>query len=478
VFLAALLAAGIRFYHLTNASFWIDELNTVHVCGDLAGTHRTKVLGYVPTAVGLVLAGADLSAIDHETSNTWREMGINEWSARWPSALIGVLSVPILALASRRILGDRASAMFAFLMAVAPWHIYWSQAARFYTLQFLFYSLALIWYFRATNEGSAWRMVGALAMVFLALISQPTALIIGAVFAADWIIALLRKEPVRLGKSGWIGALVMLGLFGVVLLGDMRSAPSDWTQFADQHRQSPARMILGTAYLVGPPVALLALLTGSWLLRQRPRLSIYLFAGALLPLLVFAIVSTYSYVGLRYTFISLYCWLALTAIGVEQLYLAIRPRLGHALGLAPLAMILVFMLLMDYQYDNSGKGFHTRWREAFAYVATRRQPGELVFSDTHPMIGRYYLQDPSVESIPKSTEGVRALDRRSWLVIEAEDSIRGPMKTWIGEAAEFKAYFDVRGVHPQSSVRVYLYEPNADPAGDAGRGSGTSPESQ
>ena len=154
-----------------------------------------------------------------------------------------------------------------------------------------------------------------------------------------------------------------------------------------------------------------------------------------------------------------YGWVALAALGTEKLYVVLLDQCGRALAAAPIGLLLVAMLLMDYGYVTGGAGYHTRWRDAFAYVAARREPGERVFSDTHSMIGRYYLEDPSVESIPKSAEGLRALDHPAWIIVEAEDVIRGEVKCWIGEVAEFKAYFDVRVLQLYSSTRVYRYEP-------------------
>lgn len=456
-----LLSAGLRLYHLDSASFWVDELNTVHGCANLSEMHKSKVLGYVPTAIGLWLHGADPFQIPGEAPERWRSMGVSEWSSRIGSALIGIVSVPLLGLAGRRLLGPRMAGISVLLLAVAPWHIYWSQASRFYTQQFLFYNLSLIWYFRATRESSPRQMAAALILIVLAALSQPPALVICGVFALDWLWGLIRGHPVRLGLFGWTGAALALTLCGGVLALDVAREPDQWTQFVDDYYQSAWTMTLGTAYMVGPATLLFALLSAYGPVRHGHRLATYLLLAAVVPPVVFAIVSLRSYVGLRYGFVCLYGWLALTAMGAEQVYHALRDRVGRLLACAPLGVVLVSMMLMDYGYYTSGVGFHTRWRDGFDYVARHRKPQDRV-TCPHPIIGRYYLQDPAVEEAPKTFDETVALDQTTWIVIEGEDVIRGQVRSWLQDAAELEAVFDVRVVQPYSSLRVYRYVPADD----------------
>jgi len=458
----AIVAAGLRLYRLEAASFWVDELNTIRVCAGMQAAHRAKVFGYVPTAVGLWVHGSDLATLSAVHPEAWRRQGVTEYTARIGSCVVGIVTIPLLAVMTVGLAGRSAAAVLAILLAVAPWHIYWSQASRFYTLQFLFYSLCFILYLRATT-GNRWgrsRMVAAMGFLVLAFLAQPPGLVICLVFAADWLISVVRRERVRLGKFGWTCGALAVALCMAVLAGDVQREPGDWTQFASQHYQSPTKMILGTVFMVNVPVALFAVLAGWRLVRHSGRIGPYLVLGAAVPPLFFAALSTQTYVGLRYAFVSLYAWLALTAIGVDEIYQYARQHVGRLMSLSPLFLVLASMMLMNHGYYTSGRGFHTRWRDAFEYVAARRAPGELVFSDNHPMIGRYYLEDASVERLPPSAEALAAVGRPAWIVVEAEDVIRGAVKPWVGEVSEFKAYFDVRVVQPYSSVRVYYYNPS------------------
>jgi len=452
------LAAGLRIHNLDRASFWVDELNTVRGVADLSGMHKSKVFGYVPTALGLWAYGVNPSDIPIEAPEKWQSMGINEWTCRLPSALIGILTIPLLGLACCRLLGPRVASILMLLLAVAPWHIYWSQASRFYTQQFLFYNICLIWYFIATRDASRMRMAWSLAVLLLAFLSQPPALVIAAVFALDWLWGLVRRQPVRWGVFGWVGAIVTLVICAAVLSLDVSRNPSQWSQFAGDHYNTVRTMILGTVFMVGPAVVMFGLVSVWGRLRRGDRLVTFLLLAAVTPPIVYAIVSIRSYVGLRYAFVCVFGWLALAAIGIDRTYAVLRQRLGVVTATVPGALVLVSMAWTNYGYYTSGVGYHTRWRDAFAYVAAHRQPGDKV-ACPKPMVGRYYLQDAAVQVMPHSRDQLVALDSPTWLVDETDDVIRGKVHSWMNDVTELKAYFDVRVVQPHSSVKVFRFDP-------------------
>lgn len=451
-----LLAAALRLYRLGAASFWVDECNTVRATMMLPEVNRSKVLGYVPTAMGLRLFGVPLKRELADQIHRWQALGISEFRTRLASCLIGILSVPLLTLASRRLLGPRAAAWLGLLLAIAPWHIYWSQAARFYTQQFLFYNLALIAYFVATAERRRGLLAAAMACVLLAFLSQPPALVIVGVFAIDWLAGWLRGEPVRLGRFGWAAGAVMLGLCAAALGLDMLQRTEQWTQFVHDQYQTPAKILLGTAYMTTPAVVLLALMTV--LTRdEAPRRRLYLLAAALLPPLAFAGISLVAYVGLRYAFVSLYAWLALAALGIERVETLLARQGCRVLAWAPGLVIAAVLAMFDYGYYTAGYGFHPRWREAFAYVREHRQAGQAVA--THQHVGFYYLQDAGVRLFPRSPDQLATLTRPTWIVVEVSDAIGGHRHVWLDDYADLRAYYDTRVIQPVSSVRVYYYQP-------------------
>jgi predicted membrane-bound mannosyltransferase len=116
-----LIAAALRFYKLGEWSFWGDEVFTIGFQED--GFSKSLTTSLIHGITG------------------W--LGVTEWTARLVPALIGVLSTPIFYFLIKRVFSFPVALFAALLLAVSPWHLYWSQNARFYTLLLLFYSLGL-----------------------------------------------------------------------------------------------------------------------------------------------------------------------------------------------------------------------------------------------------------------------------------------------------------------------------------------------
>ena len=129
------IAAFLRFYKLGAWSFWGDEMLTIIDVPDgfnYALLRRSLMLSTILAVIG--------------------ELGVSEWSARLAPALVGVLSVPVLYYPVRRMLGPAVALLFALLLAVSPWHLYWSQNARYFILLLLFYPLALLFLYFGLHE--------------------------------------------------------------------------------------------------------------------------------------------------------------------------------------------------------------------------------------------------------------------------------------------------------------------------------------
>ncbi len=456
-----LIGGALRVYDLGGYSFWEDELNTVRACGEFDTMHRSKVMGYVPTALGLWWYGVDLQAISNDNVAEWRQLGAHEHESRIGSALLGALSIAWLGWASRHLIGLRAAAVFALLLMLAPWHLYWSHAARFYTMQVLFYSLALIEYYRATRDRRPWRFGLMGLFIVLAFLSQPPALLIGAVFAVDWLMGFVRREPVRLGVAGWACGLGAAALCVLIVSLDVRAKPGDWTQFAVITYQTPAKIVLGTAFMITPAVVLLAVLAAWQQWFERPRLVVFLLAVAIVPPLVFAAMSTRSYVALRYAFICLYGWLALAAVGADVCYrLAVRGpgRATWVLGTAPLGLVLTSVLLMNYLYFTTGHRMHPRWADAFAYVAEHRVAGERVLAE--PIVGQYYLEEPDITDDPERPSDLDEVTTPAWIVVEMGDAFFSRQRTWLNEHADLRAVYPARLYRWSAVVYVYYYDPH------------------
>lgn len=465
VLAATVLAAGLRLWRLDEASFWIDEIYSVRTCIDPTQTHRSKMFGYLPTYAGLWLSGVDPSTLDYGDSSGWREAGVTEWTARIGSCVVGILSVPLLMLASRAALGTAAACLFGLMLAANPWHIYWSQAARFYTLEFLFFGLSLALYFTATERGGKARFAAAMLCMILAFLSQPPAAVIGAIFAADWLYGLARGRPVRLGAFGWAVGIAAAAFCAAVLWMDMREAPDQWSRFVsfNETRSShpPLKFIAGIVYTTGPALAVAAV-SAAWVLRKsRPRLSAYLAFAAAIPMIGLALWSVRNAVGTRYAFVCLYGWVALAALGLAHAGRVLHRTGGFVAAATPTGVVLAASSVMLLSYYTTGHGFHPRWREAFDVVKAELRAEDTVCC-RHPLLGSFYLGQGAgpAQFLPANHEELDAMGGRVWLVVQIEGVGQRDMKPWIDPLTELKASLDLRVTQPEGLVRVLLYDPD------------------
>src|SRR5439155_24722472 len=138
-----------------------------------------------------------------------RVFGENETGARIPSAVVGLITIPLVWLAVRRRFGEAAGLAAAAVVAVMPLHVAHSRSARFYAAFVLAYGLAAVLGSRAIKTRS-WRTgvigVGAFAV---AMHLQVAAVVLVAPLVAYALLA-WRTAPDR-ERVGRGRALAVLG---------------------------------------------------------------------------------------------------------------------------------------------------------------------------------------------------------------------------------------------------------------------------
>ena len=473
--LILVLAAGLRMYKLTEWSFWEDELYSIRSASNLNSEQLSKRIGQVPTWLTLQLDGVDFDKVTPDNVAQWQSLGVRPLGARLGPSLVGILSIPLLCLAGRRLFGDRTSLILALLLAISPWHIFWSQAARFYTIQFLFYNLALLFYLRSCTQRSARLAVLSGIALILAYMSQPPALVICLVLLADVVGCLVRQEPIKLPVLGWVAGILSVLICIALLRYDMSSASDQWDYWG-QLQGHNWRIIAASMLLRNEPVIVVtAGLAAIGLLRHHPRLVTYLAAGAVLPILVFMILSLSDnyYVHERYCFIVHFAWLALAAMGLNAIWQRVSDEFGSALAACTTLVVTASLGWTLLGYYTEGYGNRRRWNEAFVYVNEQIKPGDdvAVLSSMRTPIGKYYLQTDDLipyNDFPTSPTMLGNLNNPTWLVLPAVSATQGELYPWLNDLTDLKRYYDLRLLQPFASVRVYYYTPpkNGPESGD------------
>ena len=364
--IATMLGAVLRLWGLGDWSFWVDEGHTwrdatMPLTGDEGFLQSDRVRYGVPFFLLRLLLGLGL-------------VGYDEASVRLPFALIGVVTVPAMALCGRRLVGAWPAVVAAGLLAVNPWHIFWSQNARGY-------GLALLMAVAATHRVYCWRQSGraldlalALLAMGLAATSHPTALMLTAAFCGYLLVrwGLQRTEGF---STRAFAASLFVGLLALVLapllIAELNARGMlPFGGFMRAKADPSLRHFVETALFYFRPATLLVGVLG---MAVAPRLlgrdrALFLICMSVLPLLVLTGVSaSLVKVTARYGLCALpvLIWL----ISALLVHVAARLRATSV----PLALLLpgvmvVDALRMDVAYFTVQHGQRARWGEAAAFV--------------------------------------------------------------------------------------------------------------
>lgn len=148
IVLIMLLAIGLRVWGLQVQSFTMDE---------------TTELGIARTSIGQIILKKDgFPPLYHILLRGWLQVFHSDEAARWLSVLFGGLSILTLWKMTSWLGDARARIWTAFLVAISPFHIWYSQESRAYALYFLEAALALWFFFRAieTDRPRDWILYG------------------------------------------------------------------------------------------------------------------------------------------------------------------------------------------------------------------------------------------------------------------------------------------------------------------------------
>jgi hypothetical protein len=419
--LATAIGAWLRLHALDQPSFWVDEFFTISRAGrDPLSWQRW--IGYLPTQASLWLHGARLSEIGLDNIESWQALGVTERAARLGACWVGIATIPLLGLAARAVVGGGVAGLSVLLLSISPWHVYWSQMARFYSLQFLFTSLFLVALARGLQGGGRvfFGLAGLTAL--LAYFSHPTALFVPAVsFGALGLVAWLRPPVQELRTA--LATLVGVGLLcaGLWAGGELTAAsdagPPGLVRFAGQEWDPSLRVLLVGAVLRIEPVVFVvglgAALGAFW---RRDAIGVLFACVALgVPALVLLLKPIFP-IGPRYFFPALYAWTLLAAHWAVDVERRLRPTGGTLAGLAGAGALLAAVGANAYLYAADGSGQRDRWQEAIAFVRERAEPGDAVIVAKGPFQARYYMQMRDVSHSEPKPEAYPTLAPGTWLI--------------------------------------------------------------
>jgi len=454
----ALVVAASRFLELGSWSLWLDEALTL-----ADARHRDSI----QNPLGYWLFGLFYDFAPGRP---------DELALRLPAALCGWLVVPAVHWAFREHLGSRAAAAAALLVALSPWHLYWSQNARFYTLAQLLTLVGGGLVLRAVAAGRAGPAAGGFLCLALAAAAHPSAALLGgALLFAPW---LLRAGGVLASTRRTEGLWRVLKVAVLAtLFGGAAWMLEVWWRWDDQKGSgNPVHFLLSTGFLLTPLLGL-GFLYGAWRLAKRtiPVLQFLLVVTLGSGLLALTL-SFFARMSAQYVFVLL-PWMAAVAafpLAASAPGGRVEPEgLDARRGLAYLALLAAPMAIDSGLYFLVRNGDRPRWREAYELVFEERGPYDLVLGMEAP-VAEFYL-GPERDEL-RRWRGVTWLDsfrsrvhqewarfpRRTWLVVNHEQledwgaEARGEMERYLAEDCREIEHFRVPWTPRDLDVTVYL----------------------
>ncbi len=378
-----LLAFALRVLGLLNQSLWRDEVDAL--------LFATQPLSEF---IAMFRQPGQNGPLFFLALRPWLDVaGNSEFALRFPAALAGALSVPLLYLLVRRLAGRNVALLAALLMATAPYGVWYGQEAKMYALLTVLApaSLLAITQIARREDSPARRLAAWVVLYVVTSLSFYTHLLAVLILPvqAIWLLV-LPPGPFGVRLRNTILYLLALALPYVPFL---RWAPQTWSSsFTTGHPFVPLgdiAQVLAGAFSRGVlgirPVSLLpymiALAAGLilWPLSRRTharalpgrwRVVLLLASWLFLPPLLIYLVSLGMPIFTdRYLIWAMPAFLALLACGIVALAGEWRP-LGVAVGAAILALNGWSMYLQATQPIKAD------FRAAAAYVTSRWQPDD------------------------------------------------------------------------------------------------------
>ena len=199
IVLICLLAFVLRIYRVGQQSLWDDEVFSLMYA-------RSGFLDIIAVNIKLADPHAPLFYL---VLKSWTAFaGFSEVAFRFPSLIFGVLIIPIIYHLGRKLLDPWIGAIAALIMAVNPFHIWFAQEARTYTLSALLTALSvLIMVHILRGRSNLWLWIGYVVIATLSIYSHYYSFLILLFENAIFLLFIVRR---RVKVWHWAIAQTML----------------------------------------------------------------------------------------------------------------------------------------------------------------------------------------------------------------------------------------------------------------------------
>ena len=364
-----LLTAFLRFYRLDAQSFWNDEGNSARL------SERTIDLIVEGTASDIHPPGYYLLL------HYWRAVfGHSEFALRSLSAVAGLALVLFTYLLGRRLFGQTTGLMAAFLGAISPFAIYYSQEARMYALLGALAAASTYLLVRILpnlqspipNQQISKSAILAVAYVLTTaagLYTQyafPFVLLVhNLVFAIWWLADSSGRAPRSSARwlALWIGAQITIAMLYVPWLPIALRSVTGWPSAGQPYELVPALLNVMRWLTVGNTLGMdearvalvivgVLLLAGLWPRKGHWFGIVSLALYLLLPIVLIFALDLYKEAWLKFLIVVLPPFHVLTARGMANLVQGVRYKKQEAIILHLASCILLIGLSTAAVYPS------------------------------------------------------------------------------------------------------------------------------
>jgi len=347
----------LRIYNLSSESVSFDEVNTIIFTKHLNLDHGNPPFYYI-------------------FLNYWTDLfGDSEFSIRFPSVIFGLLSILVLYYLASSLFNKRIALLSVIILAVNPFHIFFSQQARMYSLFTLFSLLSLFYFFKILKEGRKTNMILYLVFNVLNLYTYYFAIFVLVVECLYF--TLFHKDFKSKSKDFMLTNLFIFILFSPQLIkiynGFLsKTSEFDWGFNPSQYFFSIFSSFLGWNILFTMIVFLLFIFGLLRIKNIDKKLNIFGIFYVLFPLVIGFFLSFKMVIMSRYFIFILPIYIMFISKGLFN----IKYKWMQILLISGILFIGGFRLAEDYSKPN-----HAQWREVVEHIESNSQENDIILFD-------------------------------------------------------------------------------------------------
>ncbi|MCK9278517.1 MAG: glycosyltransferase family 39 protein [Methanoculleus sp.] len=442
----------LRFYNLGWNSLWLDEASTLTFA-------RQSLIGIWESTAG----GEFNPPLFYWLEHGMLLFGESEFVLRLLPALLGVLTIPAIYIIGKEFRDKNVGLIAAALLTFSPFHIFYSQEARAYAPMLFFFSLALLFYVRASrsNEVRSWVLFGVFSAVafwmhFYAVVPVAV-LILHALLtrAGEFRHDIRSAKNLTLSVIAFVVASLPLLIVTVNLfLVRTSSAPTFGIQGLDVIYQT-LRQVSGFSDLLMAAFMVLFLIGVAYTWREDRNGALLLIFMMVLPLAASLVLSSRMPMIPRYLIYLLPVYFIGIASAYPGLYALVRDR--RAVYIAIAAAVLVSVPFLSTYYTTPQKN---DWRGFSADLGGMTGEGDLVVVLPPYMaqpLDYYYSNatDGTVELGATTGDELQAIrdrypDRRAFYVVTTDIFAADPTGDAVG-------WLDGNAAFAGQRMGIYLF---------------------